>query len=489
MKKIKILLFSLIGILFLPSLVMAASGTISVISTSTVVVGNKVTVTVKLSSGSAIGSWQMNLNYDKNFLKLTSATSEAGGTKMVNAAQSTGGIKSKSYTFTFKTLKKGSTKVSVDSYLVYDNSMQKMSITTSSKTIKIITQAELEASYSKDNYLKSLSVDGFNLNETFSKDNTSYTLTVPEGTKEIKVNATKNDSKASVSGAGTISLTEGINNVSIVVRAENGSERTYKLTVNVIDENPIIVEIDNVKYTVIKLRENYTCSNLFEESTITINEFNIPTCINKTIDYTLVGLKNEIGEVYEYVYDNGTYTKYNVVVGTTSNIVISKYDGELEGYQKSEEKIDGVNYEVFKFNKNSKQLIVYGINVETGNKGFYIYDTINKTFVTYETEYIDELLKQNELYLYVIIGFGFGLLLAIICMIMLSRKNKKPKKKVIKEVKEDKKEPEVENLDNRIEEVKEQEEKIEADDKKEETKEIEKTKTFELEDKKKKKDK
>lgn len=486
MKKIKILLFSLIGILLLPSLVMAASGTISVTSTSTVVVGNKVTVTVKLSSGSAIGSWQMNLNYDKNFLKLTGATSEAGGTKMVNAAQSTSGIKSKTYTFTFKTLKKGSTKVSVDSYLVYDNNMQKMSINPSSKTIKIITQAELEASYSKDNYLKNLSVEGFNLNETFSKENTNYTLTVPEGTKEIKVSATKNDSKASVSGAGTISLTEGINNVSIIVRAENGSERTYKLTVNVIDENPIIVEVDNVKYSVIKLRENYTCSNLFEESTITINEFNIPTCINKTIDYTLVGLKNEIGEVYEYVYENGTYTKYNVVVGTTNNIVINNYDGELEGYQKVEEKIDGVKYQVFKFNKNSKQLIVYGINVETGNKGFYIYDTINKTFVTYETEYIDELLKQNELYLYIIIAFGFGLLLAIICMIMLSKKGKNKKEKVVKDSnKEEKKEPEAENLENKIEEVKKEESKVE--DNKEEPKEIEKTKTFKLEGKDKKK--
>ena len=48
-----------------------ASGTISVSSsTSKVVVGNTFNVTVKISSGTALGSWEWTISYDKNKLKL-----------------------------------------------------------------------------------------------------------------------------------------------------------------------------------------------------------------------------------------------------------------------------------------------------------------------------------------------------------------------------------------------------------------------------------
>ena len=77
MKKIKLILMSLFCILAFPNLVNAASGKINVTGTSTVVVGNNVTVTVTLSSNTPIGSWEMSLNYDKNYLQLRSTNSES----------------------------------------------------------------------------------------------------------------------------------------------------------------------------------------------------------------------------------------------------------------------------------------------------------------------------------------------------------------------------------------------------------------------------
>ena len=97
MKKIKVLVSFFLALVVLPVMVNAASGTVSVTGTSTVVVNNKVTVTVNLSSSTAIGSWQMQLDYDKKFLQLTSSSAEAGGTVM--AASSSSGVKSKKYTF------------------------------------------------------------------------------------------------------------------------------------------------------------------------------------------------------------------------------------------------------------------------------------------------------------------------------------------------------------------------------------------------------
>ena len=170
MKKLNFIILSLITLILLPLSVNAASGTIKITGSSQVVVGNKITLTVTLSSSTKIGSWEMNLDYDKNYLELLSSTSDSGGTRMASVMQSTTGVSSKKYTFTFKAKKTGATTLKVGTYDVYAVNEEKMSITSTGKTVKIITQEELEASYSKDNNLKSLSVEGFELSPAFSKD-------------------------------------------------------------------------------------------------------------------------------------------------------------------------------------------------------------------------------------------------------------------------------------------------------------------------------
>lgn len=422
MKKIKLLFMMLFSIMILPIMVNAASGKITISGTSTTVVGNKVTVTVKLSSGA---SWEMNLNYDKNYLQLISGGGEAGGTKMVNTSA---GKPNRTYTFTFKTLKKGSTTVKIGSYYIVDDDFNTMDISAGSKTIKIITQEELEASYSKDNNLKSLSVEGYEFDKEFNKDKVDYVVNVPEGTTSINILATANDSKSSISGKGTVEVSPGTNNLKIVVRAENGSEKTYNLVVNVIDQNPINVEIDNEKYTVIKLRNNFTCPELYTESEVTINNMVIPACTNEFINYTLVGLKKEDGTVISFRYFEGKYLKYNEIVGQSIKLVNDDFTTEIDGLIKEKVEIDGIEYDAYKFSNISKFYVIYGIDIATGEKGLYVYDSLHKTISGYDTEYIDYLKEQNELYLYIIITFGVGLFLAIICILLLSKGKKKRKK-------------------------------------------------------------
>ncbi len=431
----KIVLF--ITLLFLPILVNASSGKITISSTNTVVVGNKVTVTVTLS-GSDIGSWELNLNYDKNYLKLTSSSAEAGGTVMAASVPSP--ITSKKYTFKFQTLKKGTTTISMKGYEAYAYSnLEEIKLTTNEKKIQIITQEELEASYSKDNYLKKLSIEGYELDKEFQKDVLEYNINVKEGTNTIKINATPNDSKASISGDGEVKVTAGTNIIKVIVRAENGSERTYTLSVNVIDQNPINVNIGDKEYTVVKLRENYECPESFTEKDISINDISIPACYNEALNYDLVGLKLSDGTIENYIYKNNNYVKYNEVIGTSLKIVILDYDNNLNGLEKYTTNIDGVNYNVFKVNDNSKNYIVYGINVLTGEKNFYNYDSINKTFSLYDESLLNEANKLNNLYLYIIIAFAACLFLAIICVITLLCKLSKLKKiKKEQDIKEEK---------------------------------------------------
>ena len=49
-----------------------------------------------------------------------------------------------------------------------------MSVSASNANIKAMTQAELEATYSKNNNLKSLSVEGYEIDPAFNKDNLAF---------------------------------------------------------------------------------------------------------------------------------------------------------------------------------------------------------------------------------------------------------------------------------------------------------------------------
>ena len=72
MKKIKNLIISiLVSFIILPITVNAASASINVNTSGTAVVGNTITATVTVS-GSNIGSWQFDVNYDNSKLKLLS---------------------------------------------------------------------------------------------------------------------------------------------------------------------------------------------------------------------------------------------------------------------------------------------------------------------------------------------------------------------------------------------------------------------------------
>lgn len=84
---------------------------------------------------------------------------------------------------------------------------------------------------SPNNKLSSLSVDGFVLTPSFSRDTETYDLIVDTSVSSINVLATGADSKAAISGTGTISLSGSNVDVIITVQAENGAVRTYTIHV------------------------------------------------------------------------------------------------------------------------------------------------------------------------------------------------------------------------------------------------------------------
>ena len=440
MKRIKkFFMAMLIGLLF-PCIVNAASGSINIASSSTVVVGNKVTVTVTISSGTKMGSWQMSLNYDKSYLQLTNSTARDGGTFMIDYAEDPGVLK-KTYTFTFKTLKSGTTKLSVDGYRAYVSSdLSALSLSANTKQIRIITQAELEASYSKNNNLSALEVEGFTLTPEFKTDILEYSVVVPENTKEVNIKANVQDKRASVNGIGTQAVNPGANKFSVVVRAQSGAEKTYVINVEVKDENPINVAVNGKNYTVVKIKENLPAASLYTETTININGFEIPAYKNDNTNLVLVGLKDEEGNISLYIYnkDKNEYQEYNEIGVNKITIYPLTSNEEIKGYKKDTITINGVKVDGYYYTKDSDYVIIYGINVETGDKGFYMYDKKMQSLIKYNDEYIIDLNKKIELYSYIIIGFSGVFILMIIIMIALAKKKsgkQKKQKPIEKEIK------------------------------------------------------
>lgn len=92
---------------------------------------------------------------------------------------------------------------------------------------------------SPNNKLSSLSAEGYSLTPSFGKDTESYNLIVNTSVSSIQINAAAADSKASVSGAGSIPLNGSTTDIAITVTAENGSARTYTIHVVKQDGGPV----------------------------------------------------------------------------------------------------------------------------------------------------------------------------------------------------------------------------------------------------------
>ena len=462
MKKILKTLSILIVSLLFTITVDAATAKITVsTSKSQVVVGNTFTVTTKIS-GSGLGSWQWTLNYDTKKFKLVS-----GGNVFFFSES---GENQKSKTWTLKAIAKGSGTISVKAagaFAYKDESTMK--VTTNSKTVKVITQAELEASYSKDNNLKSLSVEGLKLEPEFNKDTTDYKVTAESNTTEIKINATKSDSKADLSGTGTFKVTEGENKFTITVEAENGSIKKYNITVNVTDPNPITVKINDKDYTVVKRESNLTKPEDYEKTEITINESKVPAFYNEVNNFTLVGLKDENGDISLFLYDKetNTFSEYKEIKLDQIKLYPLSIDKEIDNYKLTKIKINDIEFDALILD-NSDYAIIHAQNMNNGTSDYYTYDTKTNTVIRYTDETLKPLkdkITKYEKMIILLCGETLLVFFILICILIAKIRNNKKRKKIHKMMLKQK---ELEEKQKQESNIKEEKQEIKEENKSEE---------------------
>ena len=425
MKKIKYILYSLIIFAFGVISVNAAAGISIKSSASTVIVGNKVKVTVTINgvgtSAGKVGGWDYAIDYDSSKLVLVSGNERVSD-------QFDGKT---SATFEFKAVKSGDAKVTVKNYVLYDfDSYKPINVTVKPITIKARTQAEIEASYSTNANLKSLEIEGYELTPAFAKDISSYSLELPNEVESITINATKDDNSATVSGDGVKELTEGLNKFEIVVTAEKGNKKTYTIDVTRKELNPITVTVDNEEMTVVRKTDAIEVPAYYTLSEIEIEGETVPALKSDITGYTLVALKNEAGDIYLYTYNetDNTYSLYKYINSEGFTFISLPAPNIIEEYSNVKQiEVNDLKIDSYAGLEASDIVLVYGMNAKTGEKGWYKYDTVEGTFQRYLTDEVSD--KNSQLYFLLTIIFASLSGLTIILLIVIMMTNSKIRKK------------------------------------------------------------
>lgn len=394
-KKILIMSFILLSIfLFSPIKVEAATAYIKATSSkSAVVAGNKITVTVRISSSTALGSWYYNLSYNSAYIRLDS------GEVSVSDVVANSSTYSKTYTYTFTALKSGNINVSVkNAYVLSFDDEKNMSLSISPAVFKIMTQAELEATYSSNNYLSELTLDKGTLSPIFNKDTVNYTVELEPGTEKIIVGAKALDSKADINGAGEILLNEGLNTINVVVTAENGKTRTYKIDATVKELKPIEVTVADKKYTIARKENLYAAPINFNKITIKIGEEDVLAYQNEKIG-VIVGLKAEDNTIGLYIYDKvkNSYKPYKSVNFKNINLCLIDDNPKTPfGYKETKLEMETDLIKAWNYKNNKNYFLIYGINTENGEEGFYQYDKKNNVVQRFFDEQLKDLIGNDN---------------------------------------------------------------------------------------------
>ncbi|BCN29842.1 cadherin-like beta sandwich domain-containing protein [Anaeromicropila herbilytica] len=386
---------------------LAASASINFTTkNTTVIVGDKVTISLVVNSSSNIGDFEAYIAYDPSVLEFTDGGSFVNGDDgilKVSDTNNVDGTTKKKYVLTFKAKDTGATEIRISDKAVVFNSDDgnEMSVSSSPLSINVIAQKET----STNNILKSLKISPGKLSPQFDKNTNKYTVSVDNSTKNLIISAIPEDNKAKVTVKNATNLSEGDNQVIITVKVESGDKKDYTITVT---------------------REKSTTSGDDKDKNNTTDAGNGNDTFPKLSNE--INAENVNGEIYV-----GTNSAYKVV-GMPENETVP------EGYINTKIKINNVSITAYTLENDLENefLLLYLMNKD-GVSGFYQYDRIEKTLQRYNlnedkvnhentkdkhvTQSDKNLDKLNQMYLITAILIGINLI-TISVIIRLYRKRK-----------------------------------------------------------------
>lgn len=239
MKKIYkyLLIFSLSILFLIGNKTNAYAASASLTGNSTVRAGDTITLSLNISDNGKYGL-EGNLNYDSSVVTFSNVSCNLSGWKVEHnggsllvyddaLANPLNGNKSV-LTMTFKVnnnVAPGTNiNISISNLVASDGSAES---TLGTATYSVAVARPLSSNVN----LSSLSVEGFSLTPGFSSGTTTYDIgEVEYSTSSLNISYKTEDANAKASISGN-SLNVGANTVSVTVKAENGSTKTYKINV------------------------------------------------------------------------------------------------------------------------------------------------------------------------------------------------------------------------------------------------------------------
>lgn len=284
---------------------------------------------------------------------------------------------------------------------------------------------------SQDNDLASLTVSEGTLSPAFDPEITEYTLNLPKDNKELTIKASTKDSKAKINGAGKVTLKFGQNVIEVVVTAENGSKKTYRIKAYV-DESPdVFLDYLDGKIGIVKNAEGIPALEGFESKEHEIDGKKI-TIFTKDKLSLIYGLNGE--ERNYYLFDKEKNTIINLLTPVTiKDHILFVIDKKIEeDFLKKETVTRGSEkFACYKFEHGDANYCLLTAIDKEGNYKEYLYETTEETFQLYPKfllDYSGDEKSKNYIILYVLGGLLGVSFIVIIVMVSNAKKGNKNEK-------------------------------------------------------------
>lgn len=387
-------------------------------SDPSVIVGNNVTVNVRVSG--QVGAATIHLVFDPSYLQYVNGDLGTYGKHNGNTItldKENAGSGNMSFSMTFKALKTGKTSIDCTGYDISDGTTDPQSMNVNMGNSVVTINAKPTAS--GNNNLSSLSISPGTLSPGFSAGTTSYSAWVSNSTTSVAVSAKAADGKAKVAVWGNTGLSVGNNTITVQVTAENGSKKTYTITVNraagstggntggnapAPDDTPspsptatpepqVTVTLpDDTQLPVSnQLPEGVSVPAGFEQSQLEVDGQTIPTAVHQDGGLVAVYLAGDEGHPAGFYFYNEKTREVQAmtpVAMSTGKLTLVDLPQELvvpQGYTSTLMELGGQQHTLLvpDDTEEPNHYIVYAMD-EEGKLGLYLYDVEQETFQRYQ---------------------------------------------------------------------------------------------------------
>ncbi|MCI8363756.1 MAG: hypothetical protein HFG34_02245 [Eubacterium sp.] len=358
------LLVTVLGLLLIPGEAQAASATVEfTTSTSEVSTGSEFTVVCRVTSSEVFSDVEMKVLYDASIMEFVSGGRKVSGEDGILQISSTGNedeVKKRTYSLCFKALKAGVGAIEMGKKMTVKNlEGDSFSVSANRVTLTVkepessegapdpaaVTPAPVATgapSLSTNNKLKSLRFDCLSMTPEFDTNVLEYTVKVDCDTNILYFNYVAAHNKAAVRIKNNEELLLGENDVRIVVTAESGDKRVYKLKVIKESESETRVREQQEKgksditFSVYEKEGSIFIQNQYQFQVVDVKDDSIlPSGYVKTSvelegkNVTAYTMENDLDNNYLLMYLKGTGTEPVLYQYDRMERTVQRYTGTM----------------------------------------------------------------------------------------------------------------------------------------------------------------